>query len=96
MREKKVWWIVILNSLLKWLARVAAWMSQTVNLFLLFGHHDQTISARCYVNRCQPGWRWAYRIINVIFFWQDDHCASSFEADKKFALDVLSRGPCDE
>ena len=72
-----------------WLIRVAAWLSQTANLFLLFGHHDQTISARCYVNRNCPAWRFAYRAINTVFFWQADHCQQSFEADMEFARQVL-------
>ncbi|QSR34751.1 hypothetical protein CFI10_07035 [Marinobacterium iners] len=71
------------------LLRVAAWASQTVNLWLLFGHHDQTVSARCYLNRDQPGWRLAYLTINRIFFWQKDHCRSSHLRDVEFALDVL-------
>lgn len=69
--------------------RVSAWASQTVNLWLLFGHHDQTVSARCYVNRHKPGWRWAYLTINRMFFWQEDHCWSSHLSDVEFAVDVL-------
>ena len=72
-----------------WLLRVFAWSSQTVNLLLLFGHHDQTVSARCYVNRNCRGWRHAYRTINAIFFWQGDHCHESFLADVRFAKDIL-------
>ena len=71
------------------LTRIAAWMSQTVNLWVLFGHHDQTVSARCYVNRSCRGWRHAYRVINAIFFWQEDHCKESFLADVKFARQIL-------
>jgi hypothetical protein len=74
-----------------WLLRVFAWMSQTVNLFLLLGHHDQTVSARCYINRHNKGWRLAYHSINAAFFWQDDHCKISFEQDVKFALEVLGQ-----
>ena len=77
-----------------WLMRVFAWMSQSINLWFLFGHHDQTVSARCYVNRCKPGWRFAYRVINRIFFWQKDHCHSSFEKDLDFALQVIEQGEC--
>lgn len=70
------------------LLRIAAWFSQTVNLWLLFGHHDQTVSARCWVNRHRPGWRTAYRVINTVFFWQDDHCYASHLQDVKFALQI--------
>jgi len=72
-----------------WLTRVAAWMSQTANLLLLFGHHDQTVSARAYVNRHRPGWRQANAAINAVFFWQKDHTRKSYEADVAFAREVL-------
>jgi len=73
----------------KWVLSIFAWISQTLNLFLLFGHHDMTISARCYINRNKKGWRHAYIYINCLFFWQLDHCKSSFEADVKFAEEIL-------
>jgi hypothetical protein len=73
-----------------WLLRVAAWLSQTVNLFLLFGHHDQTVSARCYVNRHRQPWTWAYYAVNALFFWQDDHCRISHEQDVAFAKEILT------
>ena len=72
------------------LLRLAAWCSQTVNLWLLFGHHNQTVSARCWMNRNRQGWRIAYRVINAIFFWQDDHCYESYLVDVEFAEQVKS------
>ena len=77
--------------MLEWLTRVAAWMSQTLNLFLLFGHHDQTVSARAYINRHHPGWNRARKTINAIFFWQVDHCYQSHLSDVRFARDVLAQ-----
>lgn len=71
--------------------RVAAYLSQGLNL-LLGGHHDMTLSARCYVLRLQPGWRHAYRAINAIVFWQTDHCLSSFLDDVDFAKWVTRQG----
>jgi hypothetical protein len=76
--------------MIRWLVRVAAWASQTANLFLLFGHHDQTISARCYCNRHRKGWRVVYKLVNKVFFWQDDHCRISHEQDIAFAKEILS------
>lgn len=75
--------------MISWLTRVSAWMSQTVNLFLLFGHHDQTVSARCYCNRHKQGWHLAYMLVNGVFFWQKDHCKVSHEQDVRFAREVL-------
>lgn len=71
------------------LLRLSAWASQTVNVWLLFGHHDQTVSARCYVNRHKKGWKFFYYLINMIFFWQDDHCRDSFIQDVLFSEEVI-------
>lgn len=71
------------------LLRIAAWASQTVNTWLLFGHHDMTISARCYINRYKQGWQQAYYFVNALFFWQDDHCQLSFLQDVKFAKEIF-------
>lgn len=73
-----------------YLTRIAAWISQGINCVLLGGHHDQTVSARCYVNRYSPRWRIAYNAINRIFFWQENHCFSSYMADVDFAKQVLN------
>lgn len=70
--------------------RMFAWASQTVNVWLLLGHHDQTVSSRCYLNRNKPIWSKAYKIINALFFWQENHCRSSFEADVAFAEEIMS------
>jgi len=76
--------------MIDWLLRVSAWFSQTINLWLLFGHHDETVSARCYKNRHKKGWRVAYKYINKVFFWQDNHCYESFLDDVKYAEEVLN------
>lgn len=69
--------------------RVAAWLSQGANCVFLNGSHDQTVSARAYLNRNDPMWRWAYLTINAVFFWQEDHCLSSQLADVEYARSVL-------
>ena len=74
----------------EYLTRAAAWISQGVNCLLLGGHHDQTVSARAYVNRNRCGWGITYRIINALFFWQDSHCRESHSADVEFAKEVLN------
>lgn len=76
-------------GLTNWLLRGAAWFSQGVNWFVLNGSHDQTVSARAYVNRDQSRWRTAYRVINALFFWQADHCYTSWLEDVRFAREVI-------
>ncbi|HSV73596.1 MAG TPA: hypothetical protein VLH79_07540 [Chthonomonadales bacterium] len=72
-----------------YLLRIAAWLSQGVNCILLGGHHDVTVSARAYLNRERRGWKIAYRALNAVFFWQDDHCRNSHEADVARSMKLL-------
>ena len=72
----------------EYLFKGIAWLSQGINWFFLGGHHDQTVSARAYVNRNDPMWAVVYRTINAIFFWQGDHCLQSHLEDMAFAKQV--------
>ena len=72
-----------------WIGGIAAWLSQGLNKVFLNGSPDMTVSARCYINRERPGWRIAYRVINRVFFWQEDHCRASYETDLAFAKTIL-------
>ena len=74
--------------MIAWFLRVSAWASQTINLWIFFGHHDMTVSARCYINRHKPVWGVAYRVVNKVFFWQKDHCKESLDEDIKYAMEV--------
>ncbi len=77
----------------RWFLSVMAWISQTINLLILFGHHDMTVSARCYINRDKFIWGMAYKSLNKIFYLilkQENHCKTSFEEDVKFAEDILN------
>ena len=69
---------------------VAVWFSQGINVVLLAGHPDMTVSARAHL-RAPSSKRWALarRAINWVFFWEEDHCAASFANDVEFALEVL-------
>lgn len=69
--------------------RVAVLASQAINCVLLFGHPDQTVSARAFAHRHRAGWGAAYRAINAAFFWQPDHCRASYEADIEFARSLM-------
>jgi hypothetical protein len=48
-----------------------------------------TVSARCYINRHKPVWGVAYKVVNAIFWFQDDHCKESFENDIKLRDAIL-------
>lgn len=57
-------------------------VDQLINAVFLAGYPDETLSSRA--------WRW-YRddvcympkfIIDAIFFWQEDHCESSYKSER--------------
>ena len=79
------------RSLPHYASRVGAWASQGVNCVLLLGHPDQSLSARCYVQRNERIWGALYRAINAVFFWQVDHCKASHERDLRWARRLLER-----
>jgi hypothetical protein len=73
----------------EYLLNISVLFSQTVNAVLLFGHPDQTVSARAYAHHDKPVWGRAYRVFNAVFFWQIDHCKESHNADIRRARDLI-------
>jgi hypothetical protein len=49
---------------------------------LLGGWADETISSRSYRQRHKPRWAIAYKLINALFFWQNDHCRGAYNQEK--------------
>lgn len=81
---------ITVARMLKQLSRIAAWLSQGVNCIFFGGHHDQTLSARCYAQQVDPGWRVAYHVFNTVAFWQENHCLRSYQRDLDFAEELRS------
>lgn len=73
------------------LVRIAAWLSQGINVLFLYGHQDQTVSSRLYSNRNKKYWNAARKTVNFVFFWQEDHCYKSYKADVDWALEMLNK-----
>ena len=52
---------------------------------ILGGYADETLSSRTYrrASVAQPKrrWRWAYKTINILFFWQKDHCHCAYQME---------------
>lgn len=49
---------------------------------LFFGYADETLSARAYrMSTTSRKWEIAEKVINGIFFWQDNHCFESWESE---------------
>lgn len=57
-------------------------ISRLINV-LLGGSIHETLSSRVGYAAIYGDWRWrlARRVINGLFFWQDDHCAAAIEWD---------------
>lgn len=57
-------------------------LSRTLNV-LLSGEINQTLSSRAGYMAVHGDWQWvlARKVINGIFFWQDDHCKVAMEWD---------------
>ena len=51
-------------------------LDQLVNTLLL-GWPDETLSSRCYRNKISM----AVRLIDLLFFWETDHCKSSYQSE---------------
>lgn len=49
---------------------------------LLLGWADETISARAWRMRGKWG-KLPYRLINLLFFWQDNHCKGAYESEQQ-------------
>lgn len=58
--------------------------SQALNTLLLNGSPDESTSGRAYreaVLQARRRWRLAYRFINGLFFWEQNHCADAYRVD---------------
>lgn len=48
---------------------------------LIGGFADETVSARVYRHYIKGEYKWAYKLINALFWWQDDHCKEAYESE---------------
>jgi len=65
-----------MNQLLQFLIAI----DQLLNTLIPGGYADETLSARARRMRVkgQPYWGWLARAINLLFFWQEDHCRGAW------------------
>lgn len=55
-------------------------LDQLVNTFF-GGYADETISSRSHRAYVSGKRKWTRNVINVLFFWQDDHCKEAYESE---------------
>lgn len=48
---------------------------------LIGGYADETISARVYRHYLKGEQVWAYKLINALFFLQQDHCKEAYQSE---------------
>jgi len=66
--------------------------SRTVNALFFNGSSAQTLSARAYLDgRDSRVWANIGKVVNALFFWQDDHIKSAWETEVARARYVLNR-----
>ena len=74
-------------------------LSRLLNAAVLGGSTHQTTSARAHIEtssarahiETSSGWRFGRRLINVLFFWQRDHCKWAWEQEVANARKTLQR-----
>jgi hypothetical protein len=68
-----------------YLTRVFDATSQLLNVVLLNGDANESISGRSY----REGWVTTADIIDTILFWDEDHCSCAYEADLARARQLM-------
>ena len=77
------------QSIKNYMRNIAIAADQLANA-MIAGSPDETVSSRVYrgaVLAVHPNRtaRMAYRTINALFFWQDDHCRAAYLREKQRA-----------
>ena len=65
-----------------YLLNLAIAVDQLANT-VLAGHPDETLSSRAWraEQSGQRYWGWTARAINLLFFWQADHCRQAYASE---------------
>jgi hypothetical protein len=72
---------------MRWPLRFLFWLDRAVNV-LLGGVYSETLSARAWRMdvKDHPYWGWTARAIDLLFFWQPDHCRKQWEYEQAHPL----------
>ena len=61
---------------------------------LLAGRADETLSARAYRLSRDRGRHWPRRVIDALFFWDENHCEQAHLSELLRRRSATSRCPC--
>lgn len=67
-----------------WIIRTGDALSQLINVVLLNGHPNESLSGRAW--RTKSIW---YKVIDVVFWFDCDHCQTSHFNDVRYARELL-------
>lgn len=77
-----------MNGVYDYLMRAGSACSQLLNVLLLNGHPNESVSGRCY----REGWRTAEALINAIFWFDPEHCLSSHLNERVWCRTIMTTG----
>ena len=80
-----------LQKLFNYTVRIGDATSQLLSVAFFFGDNpNESLSGRAYrQGRIQWPWVALKAVINIIFFWQEDHCREAYFADLKRARQLI-------
>jgi hypothetical protein len=80
-----------MNSVKMYLIHIGDCLSQLANCAIFLGDNpNESLSGRAFRQRNgSKFWSAMYRLINKIFFWQDNHCLDAHLLDKQRARRML-------
>lgn len=55
-------------------------LDQLINT-LFWGYADETLSARAWRHHLKGDKDWIYKLIDFLFFWQENHCKEAYESE---------------
>tara|TARA_R110000868_G_scaffold255828_1_gene512469 strand:- start:913 stop:1143 length:231 start_codon:yes stop_codon:yes gene_type:complete len=70
----------------KYIIRVLTALTQLLNTVVFAGSPSETVSGRCYREQRLV----AVRVIDTLFYFQDDHCLNAHITDRLLARAVLT------
>lgn len=71
-------------SFMHFITQVGIWITQTLNVWLLFGYADESVSSRCWRLRVHHGWsqlRFVVDFVALHVFRQQGHCQAAYMAE---------------
>lgn len=73
-----------MTALRHWITQVGIWLTQTGNVWLLFGYADESVSSRCWRLQAHSGWSQLRALVDWVAlhaFGQRDHCFKAYIAE---------------